>query len=123
MATEGTGKTHARGLGVNGGVQGWKVSPSIRIEPGERRVLGEINRAGAIQQIWLTSANLRWRDLILRNWWDDQANAIGRRRIALGMRHSSGESRALASRPASPPNEHRADRLRPDNQRRWRSSL
>jgi hypothetical protein len=74
MATEGTGKTHARGLGVNGGVQGWKVSPSIRIEPGERRVLGEINGAGAIQQIWLTSANLRWRDLILRIWWDDQAN-------------------------------------------------
>ena len=67
MATEGTGASPARGLG-----QGWKVSPSIRIEPGEKRVLGEIKGSGAIQQIWLTSANLRWRDLILRIWWDDQ---------------------------------------------------
>jgi hypothetical protein len=67
MATEGTGASAARGLG-----QGWKVSPSIRIEPGETRVLGEIKGSGAIQQIWLTSANLRWRDLILRIWWDDQ---------------------------------------------------
>jgi len=72
MATEGTGAPHARGLGKDGGVQGWKVSPSIRIEPGETRVLGRIEGMGAIQQIWLTSANLRWRDLILRIWWDDQ---------------------------------------------------
>ena len=72
MATEGTGAIHARGLGDNGGVQGWKVSPSIQIEPGETRVLGEIKGAGAIQQIWLTSANLRWRDMILRIYWDDQ---------------------------------------------------
>ena len=67
MATEGTGASAARGLG-----QGWKVSPSIRIEPGEKRVLAQIKGSGAIQQIWLTSANLRCRDLILRIWWDDQ---------------------------------------------------
>jgi hypothetical protein len=72
MATEGTGAIHARGLGTDGGTQGWKVSPSIRIEPGETRVLAEIKGSGAIQQIWLTSANLRWRDMILRIWWDDQ---------------------------------------------------
>ena len=42
MATEGTGAIHARGLGADGGVQGWKVSPSIRIEPGETRVLADI---------------------------------------------------------------------------------
>ena len=72
MATEGTGAIHARGLGDDGGVQGWKVSPSIRIEPGETRVLAEIKGAGAIQQIWMTSANLRWRDMILRIYWDDQ---------------------------------------------------
>ena len=72
MATAGTGAIHARGLGKDGGVQGWKVSPSIRIEPGETRVLGDIRGAGAIQQIWLTSANLRWRDMILRIYWDDQ---------------------------------------------------
>ncbi len=67
MATEGTGASCARGLG-----QGWKVSPSIRIEPGETRLLADIEGPGAIQQIWLTTANLRWRDLILRIYWDDQ---------------------------------------------------
>lgn len=72
MATEGTGKVHARGLGKDGSGLGVKVSPSIRIEPGEKRVLGEIRGSGAIQQIWLTTANLRWRDLIVRIWWDDQ---------------------------------------------------
>jgi hypothetical protein len=67
MATEGTGANCARDLG-----QGWKVSPSIRIEPSENRVLAKIEGSGAIQQIWITTANLRWRDLILRIYWDDQ---------------------------------------------------
>jgi hypothetical protein len=74
MATEGTGAVHAKGLGPDGSGQGWKVSPSIRIEPGETRVLADIEGMGAIQQIWLTTANLRWRSLIIRMWWDDQAN-------------------------------------------------
>ena len=72
MATEGTGKIHARGLGPNGSGLGWKVSPSIRIEPGETRVLADISGSGAIQHFWITTANLRWRDLILRIYWDDQ---------------------------------------------------
>lgn len=42
MATEGTGAVHARGLGPDGSGRGWKVSPSIRIEPGETRVLADI---------------------------------------------------------------------------------
>ena len=67
MATEGTGAIHARGLG-----RGWKISPSMRIEPGETLTLGEIEGPGAIQQIWITPANVRWRDLILRIYWDDQ---------------------------------------------------
>ena len=62
MATEGTGAVHAKGLGPDGNGQGWKVSPSIRIEPGETRVLADIKGMGAIQQIWL------------RMWWDDQEN-------------------------------------------------
>ena len=74
MATEGTGAVHAKGLGPDGNGQGWKVSPSIRIEPGETRVLADIKGMGAIQQIWLTTANLRWRSLIIRMWWDDQEN-------------------------------------------------
>ena len=72
MATEGTGASHARGLGKDGGVQGWKVSPSIRIEPGETRVLADIEGMGAIQHFWITTANLRWRELILRSYWDGQ---------------------------------------------------
>src|SRR5271155_857542 len=67
MATEGTGAIHARGLG-----RGWKISPSVRIEPGEQIALGAIEGPGAIQQIWITPAHVRWRDLILRIYWDGQ---------------------------------------------------
>ena len=67
MAEDGTGAIHARGLG-----RGWKISPSKRVAPGETLVLGEIEGAGAIQQIWITPANVRWRDLILRIYWDGQ---------------------------------------------------
>src|SRR5690606_25579270 len=72
MATEGTGAVHARGLGPDGSGLGWKVSPSIRIEPGGARALADIRGMGAIQQIWLTTANLRWRSPIIRTWWEDQ---------------------------------------------------
>src|ERR1700692_1005490 len=74
MATDGTGAINARGLGPDGSGLGWKGSPSIRIEPGETRVLADITGMGAIQQFWLTTAHLRWRDLILRIYWDDQEN-------------------------------------------------
>ncbi|MGO9740890.1 MAG: glycoside hydrolase family 172 protein [Roseiarcus sp.] len=68
MATEGTGAIHARDLGL-----GWKISPSVRIAPGETFVLADIEGPGAIQQIWMTPAHVPWRDLILRIHWDDQA--------------------------------------------------
>lgn len=67
MATEGTGKGCARDLG-----QGWKVSPSIEINAGETFDLAKINKGGAIQQIWLTAFGVKFRDLILRMYWDDQ---------------------------------------------------
>ena len=73
MAEDGTGAIHARGLG-----RGWKISPSKRVAPGETLVLGEIQGAGALQQIWITPANVRWRDLILRIYWDGQEYPIGR---------------------------------------------
>jgi hypothetical protein len=66
MATEGTGKLAARNLG-----QGWKVSPSVRIAPGQTFTLGEINGSGAIQHIWMTPTG-RWRLSILRIYWDDE---------------------------------------------------
>lgn len=70
MATEGTGKECARELG-----QGWKVSPSVFIEPGETFTLGEIKGSGVIQHIWLTCFPLQWRHLILRIYWDDELKA------------------------------------------------
>lgn len=66
MATEGTGANCARELG-----QGWKVSPSIRIESGQERVLADIEGPGAIQQIWMTPTG-HWRFSILRIYWDGQ---------------------------------------------------
>jgi hypothetical protein len=66
MATEGTGAGCARDLG-----QGWKISPSVRIEPGETFVLADIQGQGAIQQMWMTPTG-NWRSSILRIYWDDQ---------------------------------------------------
>ena len=66
MATDGTGAPHARLLG-----QGWKVSPSIDINPGETFVLADIESSGAIQHIWMTPTG-HWRSSILRIYWDDQ---------------------------------------------------
>lgn len=66
MATEGTGAGCARDLG-----RGWKISPSIHIEPGEVRELANIDGPGAIQQIWMTPTG-HWRFSILRIYWDDQ---------------------------------------------------
>ena len=68
MATEGTGAMPGRDLG-----QGWKISPSVEIKPGEVFTLAHIHTGGAIQQIWITSLDdVKQRDLILRMYWDDQ---------------------------------------------------
>lgn len=65
-ATEGTGAWAARDLG-----KGWKVSPSIHIEPGETALLADIEGPGAIQHIWMTPTG-NWRFSILRFYWDDE---------------------------------------------------
>ena len=67
MATEGTGAGCARDLG-----QGWKVSPSVRVEPQTIFTAGEITGQGAIQQIWLTLHPKAWRTTILRMYWDGE---------------------------------------------------
>jgi hypothetical protein len=66
MATTGLGADASRDLG-----QGWKVSPCVRIEPGQTFELADIAGPGAIQQIWMTPTGL-WRYSILRIYWDDQ---------------------------------------------------
>ena len=67
MATEGTGARAARDLGL-----GWKISPSVAIEPGETFELANVEGSGAIQQMWMTPTG-HWRFSILRIYWDDQA--------------------------------------------------
>jgi Protein of unknown function (DUF2961). len=69
MATEGTGQWAARELG-----QGWKVSPSIQIEPQSTFTLANIEGPGAIQHIWMTCHSKHWRSLVLRFYWDDEEN-------------------------------------------------
>lgn len=64
-ATDGTGAPYAAGLG-----QGWKISPSVNVEPGEEHVMADIRGSGAIQHIWLTPTG-DWRAQILRMYWDD----------------------------------------------------
>ncbi len=66
MATEGTGQNCARELG-----QGWKVSPCVRIEPGQALTMADIAGPGALQHIWCTPTG-HWRFCILRIYWDDQ---------------------------------------------------
>ena len=66
MATTGTGEKQSRDLG-----QGWKVSPSVRIEAGSTFELADITGPGNIEQIWMTPTG-NWRFSILRVYWDDQ---------------------------------------------------
>jgi hypothetical protein len=66
MATEGTGAAYAAHLGG----QGWKVSPSVHIAPGDTFTLCDIEGSGAIQHIWLTPTG-GWRNQVLRMYWDD----------------------------------------------------
>lgn len=63
---DGTGSHAARELG-----QGWKVSPSVKIEAGETFTLAEITDEGAIQHIWMTPTG-NWRYSILRIYWDGE---------------------------------------------------
>jgi hypothetical protein len=64
MATEGTGQGPSRELG-----QGWKVSPSVKILAKTTFEIADIAGPGLIQQIWMTPTG-RWRDSILRMYWD-----------------------------------------------------
>jgi len=65
MSEEGVGAACARDLG-----RGWKISPFIRIAPGETAVLADIDGPGCIQSLWITGSVAR--DYILRVYWDNQ---------------------------------------------------
>jgi D-arabinan exo alpha-(1,3)/(1,5)-arabinofuranosidase (non-reducing end) len=66
-ATQGTGANAARDLG-----QGWKISPSVHIEPDATFELARVDGPGTIQSMWFTGRRIS-RDIILRIYWDDQA--------------------------------------------------
>lgn len=66
-ATEGTGKECARELG-----RGWKISPSYMIKPGETFVMADHRGEGAIEHIWMTCHNSKWRQMVWRIYWDDE---------------------------------------------------
>ena len=66
MATEGTGKECAEGLG-----QGWKISPSVEIEAGATFELAAIDGPGIIRHIWMADSTEVNRSLIIRMYWDD----------------------------------------------------
>ncbi|MGI6692168.1 MAG: DUF2961 domain-containing protein [Clostridiales bacterium] len=58
-------KSAARELGV-----GWKVRPCVTVKGGETIVLADYTgESGMIQHIWMTPTG-RYRDLILRFYWD-----------------------------------------------------
>jgi hypothetical protein len=67
MATEGTGAASARDLG-----QGWKISPSLKLAPHSLVTLADIQEAGAIQHIWMTTYPAHWRQLLIRAYWDNE---------------------------------------------------
>lgn len=64
-ATEGTGAHAARLLGV-----GWKVSPSIHLQPGEIFTLADVSGPGVIRHIWLTTDRSMLQQVTLRMYWD-----------------------------------------------------
>lgn len=64
---EGSARAAARDLG-----RGWKVNPFIVLAAGSIVEIADIEGPGAIQHIWLTPTG-RWRNTILRIYWDGQA--------------------------------------------------
>lgn len=65
QAEEGTGAVCARDLG-----RGFKISPSVKLEPGQSFVLADIEGPGIIKHIWVTSSAVKNRTLIYRVYWE-----------------------------------------------------
>lgn len=66
QAVEGTGASCARDLG-----KGWKISPSVKIAPGEIFTMAEMDGPGMIKHIWVTTSSTQNRTLVFRIYWDD----------------------------------------------------
>ncbi|MCC5834585.1 MAG: DUF2961 domain-containing protein [Opitutales bacterium] len=66
MSTTGDHAAFAAGLG-----RGWKISPSVAVQPGDTFEIADIEGPGTIEQIWMTPTG-NWRFSILRIYWDGQ---------------------------------------------------
>ena len=63
-AAVGTGRAAARELG-----QGWKIAPAVAVEPGETRILADIEGPGTIQHVWM-GVNGNSQTTVVRIVWD-----------------------------------------------------
>jgi hypothetical protein len=52
--------------------EGWKVRPCIELPAGGVTTLADIKGPGVIQHIWITMDWKRWRDVVLRFYWDGE---------------------------------------------------
>ena len=114
MATEGTGASAAREMGV-----GWKISPCITVPGSTTVTLADIEGPGAIQQMWFTILPKYWRvphPAHLLGW---RGNPIGRsppwrfllqrlvhahqRHVAAGRRQPSRWAQLLLGNALPPP--------------------
>jgi len=99
-ATEGTGASCARDLGP-----GWKVSPSVKIAPGETHTLADIEGPGAIQSMWMAGdisrGGPRARYNILRIYWDGQERPSVECPVADFFANGWGEWAQLTSLPVA----------------------
>ena len=52
--------------------QTWKVRPCITLPTGETTTIMDVDGPGYIQHIWITLADTRYRDQIIRIYWDHE---------------------------------------------------
>jgi hypothetical protein len=50
----------------------WKIRPCITLPTGTTSVIMDVAGPGIVQHIWITVDPKRWRDLILRMYWDGE---------------------------------------------------
>ena len=76
-----TGEAGKGGMAVDGPCadcaaelgQGWKISPFVRVAPGETFTLADIDGSGAIQHIWMTFSGRHKRFYILRVYYEKES--------------------------------------------------
>ncbi|MDB6128126.1 MAG: hypothetical protein JWM35_2022 [Verrucomicrobia bacterium] len=66
MSVDGAAREAGKELG-----QGWKISPYVRVAPGQTCTMATIAGPGSLQHIWIVSSGIPRRQ-ILRFYWDDE---------------------------------------------------